>query len=171
MANTYKLISSATVGAGGATTISFTSIPQTFTDLCLKLSARVESSLIYSNATLAFNGTTTGYSNIRLTGNGSTASSSTITGANFLYIGEVSGNASTSNTFGNLEVYIPNYTSANHKSASSDLASETDGTTAYAGLHAHLWANTSAITSMTIGQGHTTFLQYTTATLYGITKS
>ena len=40
MANTYELISSVTVGAGGTTSVSFASIPQTYTDLKLVGSAR-----------------------------------------------------------------------------------------------------------------------------------
>ena len=40
MATTYTLISSVTVGSGGAASIEFTSIPSTYTDLVLKLSAR-----------------------------------------------------------------------------------------------------------------------------------
>ena len=37
---TYTLISSVTVGAGGASSIDFTSIPSTYTDLLVKISAR-----------------------------------------------------------------------------------------------------------------------------------
>ena len=37
MANTYVLISSSTVGSGGAASIDFSSIPATYTDLVLKL--------------------------------------------------------------------------------------------------------------------------------------
>ena len=40
MANTYTLISSVTVGSGGASSIDFTSIPATYTDLCLVWSGR-----------------------------------------------------------------------------------------------------------------------------------
>jgi hypothetical protein len=36
MANTFELIASSTVGSGGAANIDFTSIPATYTDLCLK---------------------------------------------------------------------------------------------------------------------------------------
>jgi hypothetical protein len=170
MADTFVKIASVTVGSGGATTMNFTSIPSSYTDLCLKISARVDSGLTYSNAVVSFNGSTTGYSNIRLNGNGSTTSGSTITGAPYLYVGEVNGNTSTSNTFGNLEVYIPNYTSSNNKSASSDGVTENNATQAFAMLHANLWANSAAITSISIGQTHTTFLEYSTATLYGILK-
>jgi hypothetical protein len=41
MALTYTAIKTVTVGSGGAANIDFTSIPQTYTDLVLKVSARM----------------------------------------------------------------------------------------------------------------------------------
>ena len=169
MPDTFVKIATVTVGAGGASSIDFNSIPQTYTDLVIKLSSRVGSGNTYSNAVLSFNGTSTTYRNIRLTGNGSSASSSTITGAAYLYVGEVNGDTSTSNTFGNLEIYIPNYTGSSFKSASSDGVTENNATQAFTALHANLWSDTAAITSMSFQSGGN-YLQYTTATLYGIKK-
>ncbi len=163
-------IQTVTVGSGGATSIDFNNIPQIYTDLKIVLSARVSSTLTYSNATIAFNGSSSGYQSRRLTGNGASASSDSLTGLSFMYIGEVNGDTSTSSTFSNLEVYIPNYTSSNNKSVSSDKAQETNATTAYCGMHASLWSNTSPITSISVGQTHYGFLQYSSATLYGIRK-
>ena len=40
MATTFTKIASVTVGSGGASSIDFTSIPSTYTDLCVKLSTR-----------------------------------------------------------------------------------------------------------------------------------
>jgi hypothetical protein len=57
MANTYTLISSVTVGSGGAANIEFTSIPQTYTDLLYKISGRL--SVDSASAFLRYNGTTT----------------------------------------------------------------------------------------------------------------
>ena len=52
MANTYELIASSTVGAGGASSIDFNSIPNTYTDLLVKLSGR--SSTGYNALTIIF---------------------------------------------------------------------------------------------------------------------
>ena len=38
MANTMKALQTVTVGAGGAATVTFSSIPQTYTDLILVVS-------------------------------------------------------------------------------------------------------------------------------------
>ena len=55
--NTFTLIASSTVGAGGASSIDFTSIPSTFTDLCLEASLRSDKpSYGFSNFNITING-------------------------------------------------------------------------------------------------------------------
>ena len=62
----------------------------------------------------------------RLLGDGSLAESGTNSTGQ---IAVVQGGNTTANTFSNYEIYIPNYTSANYKSASSDMVNETNATT------------------------------------------
>jgi hypothetical protein len=81
------------------------------------------------------------------------------------------GSGSTSNTFSNLSVYIPNYTGSTAKGVSIDSVTENNGTNAFQVIAAHLTNSTSAVTS--IGFFSTTsssFLTGTTISLYGITK-
>jgi hypothetical protein len=78
---------------------------------------------------------------------------------------------STANTFGNVAIYIPNYTSSNNKSISVDGVGENNATTAFADLYAGLWANSSAITSITLYNIISDFAEFSTATLYGIKNS
>jgi hypothetical protein len=172
MATTYEAIATVTVGAGGASNIEFTSIPATFTDLLVKVSARSSDS--GDNAFgLRFNGSSTAaYSMRRLWGNGSGAFSGLSTSVNNMEgILAVNPSGSTASTFGNAEIYIPNYTSSNNKSVSIDAVNENNATTAYAELYAGLWSNTSAITQVTLGYMTGNFVQYSTATLYGIKNS
>jgi hypothetical protein len=56
MAITYTLISSVTVGAGGAASMSFTSIPSTYTDLVVFCSGRAANSFTSAGLLLKFNG-------------------------------------------------------------------------------------------------------------------
>jgi hypothetical protein len=166
MPNTYVAIATVTVGAGGASTIEFTSIPQTYTDLLVKISARGNPSYVNSSFFIEPNGLTTSKTARRLYGNGSSASTDTNE-----YI-EGNGSISTALVFANLEIYIPNYTSSNYKSISIDNVTENNATLAYTFFISILWSNTSAITSLTFNPYSTDiFNQYSTATLYGIKNS
>lgn len=170
MANTYIAIATTTVGSGGAASIDLTSIPQTYTDLLLKLSIRTNRAATFDNFELQFNNNTaTQYSNLRLRGDGASASSSSGADNKFIAISGVNASSSTSNTFGSLEVYIPNYTGSTNKAVSIDIITETNASTAYAFLQAGLLSNTAAITSIKFSNGET-ISEYSTATLYGIKK-
>ena len=163
-----RLISSVTVPAGGAANIEFTSIPGTYTDLVVVLSARCSQSAITGNCTIAFNETSANSSRRNLNGSGSAVSS---TNASDGYIGDIVGANATASTFGNIQIYIPNYTSSNNKSFSVDTVTENNGTEAWAQLIAGLWSNSAAITSIKfapLSPQTWTFSQYSTATLYGV---
>jgi hypothetical protein len=171
MANTYTLIASSTVGAGGASTIAFSSIPSTYMDLVVKLSARANNSGTDCPIVITFNGSTSGYTDKAVYGTGSAAGSvNTGTGAG-IYWNYQTGNTATSNTFGNGDIYIPNYAGSAYKSVSIDTVSENNGTAAFTMLTAALWSNTAAINSITFTPNSASFLQYTTAYLYGIKNS
>ena len=170
MPNTYTLIASSTVGAGGASSIDFTSIPSTYTDLCLKVSSRDTYSAAFLDVFLQFSGITTSvYTYRRLTGDGSSAASSFGTDVK-LPVAIHNGATSTSNTFTNWEIYIPNYTSSNNKTVSVDMTAEQNATLSYTGLYAGIMANTSTVTSIKL-LCQTAFAQYSTAYLYGIKNS
>lgn len=170
MANTFVKIATVTVGAGGAATMAFTSIPSIYTDLALLYSLRSDSGSAADNAEITFNGSTSTYSSKRLYGSGTGAasdSSATYTTSSFIV-----GDGATASTFGNGSLYLPNYAGGTNKSFAIDAVNETNATAAFIGLYAHLWATTAAITSMQLKpNGGTIFKQYSTATLYGISKS
>jgi hypothetical protein len=174
MPTTYKLIQSVTVGAGGAASMAFTSIPQTYTDLLIKVSARTGRSGSPDDGLLiAFNGSTSSFTQRGLEGSGSGTSTSFTAGwGTTNSVSNINGPTSTANTFSSNEIYISNYTSSNFKSTISDSAQEDNQTTAYVDMFANLWSNTAAITSITLtNYSATNFAQYSTATLYGISKS
>jgi hypothetical protein len=171
MANTYTLIASSTVGSGGASNIDFTSIPATYTDLCVLVSARsARSGQLIDSLKITFNGSTTTYSSRYLSGDGASASSYT---GNTSSINEPLINAATStaSTFANYSIYIPNYAGSNNKSVSIDFVVENNATTGYDQLVAGLWSNSSAITQITLTPVFSTLVQYSTAYLYGIKNS
>ena len=178
--NTFTLIASSTVGAGGASSIDFTSIPSTYTDLCVKLSLRNDYPATYNTVVCyQFNNSTSGYSAKTLVGTGSAAASyslTTLTVGGVVYgrlgDGGMPTPTQTSNTFLNGEMYIPNYTGSANKSFSYDYVPENNGTNVYNDeLIAGLWSNTAAITSIKFAPYNGSFVQYSTAYLYGISKS
>ncbi len=165
MANTYKYIGAITVGSGGATSIDFTSIPSTYTDLLLKTSIRNVDGVV--DTYFAFNGSTSSFTARRIYGTGSaTASDTTARIAGF-------GNSSgyTASTFSNNDIYIPNYAGSTNKSYSVDSVTENNATQAYSVLGAGLWSNTAAINQITITAATGNLAQYSSAYLYGILKS
>jgi hypothetical protein len=170
MPNTFTKIASVSVGAGGASSIDFTSIPATYTDLCVKLSGRsARAAQQADNLFITFNSTTSGYTMKAISANGTSGSS---VGYSSRYASfSVDAAGSTASTFSNHEIYIPNYTSANNKSYSADNVSENNATAAQSDLVSGLWSNTAAITSISLLPEVSTWVQYTTATLYGIKNS
>ena len=171
MANTYIYISSVTVGSGGASSIDFTSIPSTYTDLKLVASVRSTNAQVYSVLKTTFNGSTSGYSYKIFEGNGSSASTGNNSSLTYFPWNEGTGASATANTFGNAELYIPNYAGSTNKSLSSDGVSETNATLAYIDLIAGNWSNTAAITSISFIPDAGNWVQYSTVYLYGIKNS
>jgi hypothetical protein len=173
MPSTYTFIASATVGAGGTANITFSSIPQTFTDLLVRLSLRSTGDVV--NTSIRFNGSTSGYTMTYLTGVGNGNSSGRTSGETYFLTYGINPSSSTSNTFANTELYIPNYTGSVNKVMSMNALTENNATTAYISAVAHLWFNTAAITSVGISAypwgGLNNLAQYSTATLYGIKNS
>jgi hypothetical protein len=173
MANTYTAITTVTVGSGGIAEIEFTSIPATYTDLVVKLSLRTAAGGLDDQIRIKINGNAAGnaYSSKFIQGNGAAASGFSGSTAGYVIAGAVNGNGSTANTFGNAELYFPNYAGSTNKSYSVDAVGENNATTAYAELAAILWSNTSAITSLAFFSPSGNINQYSTATLYGIKNS
>ena len=174
MATTYEAIATVTVGSGGASSIAFSSIPNTFTDIKLVISARTNQSAYNDNSIVLFNSDAgANYTSRRLNAEGSTVDSSTATSQNGFYYLNFNGSSATSNTFCNNEMYIPNYTSSNQKSFSVDRAIENNSSTQnLLSIFAGIWTGTAAITSISIAPFYgTLFVQYSTATLYGIKNS
>jgi len=167
--NTFTLIASSTVGAGGASSIDFTSIPSTYTDLVLKISARQGAENAFD---ITFNGASTSYAVKRIQGNGSTAVSNDAAGTtSAIRVIGIASSGSTGNTFGNSELYIPNYAGSNNKSVSIDGVNEDNATEAYMNLAAGIRSNTAAINQITITPRAGSIAQYSTAYLYGVKSS
>ena len=165
MAYTYSKIATYTVGSGGIPSISFLNIPQNYTDLVLKISARTTRASVTDAISLSLNGIAANQSCLYLQGAGDSSTSGTLSSFRAL----ATGANATASTFGNSEFYIPNYTGSTFKSASSDGVTENNATESYIWPVANLWSNTAPITSIAITNlNSATFVQHSTFHLYGI---
>lgn len=164
MANTYKAIAAATV-TGSANTISFTNIPQTYTDLLINLSIRDNS----GNQTFIarVNGDSgNNYSRSWMYKDGPNVVVNRSTGVSTISWYSV-GSPDTANTFANIQMYFPNYTSSFYKPIIVDSGASNNGSQAITKIPNFLWSSTSAITSFEIGLSHNLAVN-SSATLYGI---
>jgi hypothetical protein len=171
MANTFKKIQTITVGSGGSSSIEFTSIPQTYTDLRIVLSARSLQGNVYGGGALQFNSDTgSNYKWVRARGDGSATASDYSSSATSITNWDVAGANATASVFGTVIFDILNYTSSNYKSIFLEYTGENNATEAHMGMNAGIWTSTSAITSIKLFSSGNNYVQYTTATLYGISN-
>jgi len=159
-----------TVGSGGAASITFNNIPQGFTDLKIEVSARGTTGS-FPALFVYFNGdASTHNSYTYLDGTGSGVASTRALSYPVIIGGFLPGASETTNTFGNSEIYIPNYASGNYKQIIVDSVSENNASSAFQLLSANLNSSTSPITSITLYASPNSFAQYSTFTLYGVAE-
>lgn len=172
MANpTQVLIASYTVPSGGVSSYTFSSIPQTYTDLILRTSVRSGNSGTNANLEIKFNSITSGYYSKGVVGNGSTLSGQSDSNAGSFALQYTSTDVTTANTFGNAEIRIFNYAGSTPKTISSDFVSESNASTVnYTGLSGAYNTTTAAITSIIISAG-ASLMAGSTLYLYGIKNS
>ena len=176
MSTNMELITSVTVGSGGAASVTLPAtgtIPATYTDLKVVYSARSTANTGSEgyDATISFNGTTANRSTRVLRGDGSVASSNAISDpTDFRLLRAMEPNNYTSSVFSNVEIYIPNYTGSNYKSFSVDAVLENNATATGMSLIAGLWSDTAAITTITLGGFGGSFVEGSTFYLYGISN-
>jgi hypothetical protein len=164
MAVTYDPIATTTLGSAQAT-VTFSSIPQTYTDLILITQGRHNSSGVNKDVYLQFNqDTATNYSSTRLYGDGSSALSDRLTGWTAVWDGywsgtDVSGRSMTITqimNYSNTTTYKTTLTrqqAISHGSVWATVA---------------LWRSTSAVTRLDLTIPSVSFDTGTTFSLFGV---
>jgi hypothetical protein len=161
MPATYDKIESQTLGSTQST-VTFTTIPQTYTDLVLIINPIITTGS--KDVCVQFNGdAASNYSNTILSGDGSSASSARLSGQVRIFLDYF---AVVNTARSNRVVNIMNYSNATtNKTVLSRANNAGAGVDAIVGL----WRNTAAITSMVLNaQTGGTFDVGSTFTLYGI---
>jgi hypothetical protein len=171
--NSYESISTVTVGSGGQSSITFSSIPSTYKHLQVRAIGRsvaADTSFGY-DMTCFFNGDSTlgNYYNHYMFGNGSSVGAGT--NVNNAIFGGVFGAGSSANTFSTMIMDFLDYSSTS-KTKVGRLLEGFDsggGSTNLVMIQSTLWNNTSAISSLTFNvRSGTGFGQYSSFALYGI---
>lgn len=152
-------------------TVTFNNIPQNYTDILVKVSARSNVSAANSEMYITHNNDlSSNYSTTWLTGNGSTISSSRGSNNGAVVTIQINGSTSTANTFGSMDVYMPNYTSNQFKQSVVDGVIENNTTANDSRAIAYLYRSNAPITSVTFTAVGGGFVTNSSFTLYGISR-
>lgn len=172
MPNTYTLISS-NVLTSTSTSVIFSSIPSSYKDLVLRASVRSDSAgTTVHDFVYRLNGSSaTVYYKTQLTSNGTAAQTYTQSTTRFIFENMLNGASSTSNTFSNLEIYIPSYTASQFKAVSHNGVSENNATLAGINSMAGMFASSSPITQIECYTSGYNFAAGCSFYLYGIKNS
>lgn len=169
MAFTYTAIATGTV-TGSPFNIIFSSIPQTYTDLLIKISSRTtRTANVYDNLRLFINTTDANLSSRYLLSTG-TAIASNVIGGNGFLVSAPATNGATANFYGNAEIYIPNYTTASAREIMYYGCADNRGTEARTGQTAISYTGSVAVTEIQLQGDNNVMVATSTATLYGIKK-
>ena len=165
--NTYVALATQTLGSD-TSTVTFSSIPSTYTDLVVVTSARCSSTA--NDIKLQFNGDSgSNYSYTYLRGESGGASSSRGSNQGAMFLG-YSAMSTDTNVWSPTILSIQNYSNTTTYKTVLSRTNIPSGTTNVAAT-VGLWRSTSAISSITLFPGAFNFITGSTFSLYGIASA
>lgn len=168
----YESIATQTVGSGGAASVTFSDIPQTYTHLEIRGISRLTAAAAYPIIRPNNDSNAANFTLHQTYGNGSAvnqyATGTGTLGGAYVWYGATSGEGA--NVFGPGIISILDYRDTNkYKTLVGISGFDNNGsTTGYVFRASSLWLNTSAITSITIAAQTGNLAQYSRFALYGI---
>ena len=164
----YDSIATAS-GTGSSGTITFNSIPSTYTHLQIRAIARDDRGAALNNCYMRLNSATTGYSTHYLVGNGSTASADNWINADYIDVGINTGASATSGIMSAFVIDILDYANTNKYKTTRQLSGSDQNGSGSIRFQSGLWQSTNAITSITLHANTSwNFTSTTQFALYGI---
>jgi hypothetical protein len=167
--NSYESLQTVTVGSGGASSISFTSIPSGYQHLQVRYIGALNSGS--QGHTINFNSDTgSNYAFHSLQGTGSAAVASyNGTSVTTASIGYVAPNTAPAGSMGAGVIDVLDYLNSNKYKTVRALTGTDQNGSGLTGIYSGLWMSTSAITSLTLTpQSGSSYIQYSTFALYGV---
>ena len=171
--NSYESIATVNVGSGGAGTVSFTSIPSTFTHLQLRGIAKQTGGSQQASFTLQINGDTgANYAWHGLYGISSVTATASVSDNLYREINFMTSTDTLDNAYSVFVMDFLDYASTNKNKTLRSLGGCNYNTNGGIHLQSGLWMNnTTAISSLTFTPGAGNFNQYSQFALYGIKGS
>jgi hypothetical protein len=158
----YDSISTVTVGAGGAASITFSSIPSTYTHLQIRGISKMSSG---ASLYMQLNSDTgSNYARHYFNGNGSAAGAGGNSSFTNMFVGST---GTATSTFGANVIDILDYTNTNKYTTSRSLSGADANGSGFMQVMSGLWINTAAVSTITI-LGDSNFQEYSSFALYGI---
>lgn len=168
----FESIATTIVGAGGSSTITFSSIPSTYSHLQIRGIARTNRSDSNQDALKIRYNSDTGNNYVLhylLGSGGTTTSAGATTSTSAFFADGITNTNSAANCFGTFIIDILDYANTNKYKTSKALSGRQDNTVGAVWLESGLWMNTNAISSITIiPNTGPNFVQYSKFALYGI---
>lgn len=165
----FESIATTTVGSGGTSTITFSSIPSTYKHLQIRGILRGTRAVTDSEFAIRLNSDSgSNYSFHYLRGNGSSASASagsSVTNAN---IGSNPGSSTSASIYAVMVMDILDYADTNKYKTLRTISGYDSNGAGYVYFDSALWRSTSAITSIEFSPSANNWEQYSSLALYGI---
>ena len=167
----YESIATTTVGAGGATTITFSSIPSTYQHLQIRVLARTNRSAGTDIMSMRMNSDTgNNYADHLVYGDGSSAQTDRNSTYGKINIQRVASDNLSASIFSPFVIDILDYANTNKYKTIRYLGGFDANGSGRIGLGSGLWQNTAAVTSITLEglEFSSNYNQYSSFALYGI---
>lgn len=170
----YESIATVTVGSGGSSSISFTSIPSTYQHLQIRYLARSNSIYQFEFANMQFNSdSSSSYVTHMLSGTGAAAQSEAFGASSSFYgAGLCAGNPNTSGVFAAGVIDLLDYANTNKNKTIRTLSGLNNNNDSVSGrqiaLSSGVFIKTDAISSIVLTGNGANFVQYSSFALYGI---
>jgi hypothetical protein len=170
--SSYYSIATQTLGSGGASTVTFSSIPSTYSHLQIRAIARQASGTGEAYGKLNFNSDSTSgnyYALHQLYGDGSSANASVDSSSTYMQTGYFPPSTALANVYGDMVLDILDYANTNKYKTVRNLSGfDVNGSGGFILFRSGLWQQTSAITRIDLTVSNGIYAQYSSFALYGV---